>query len=161
MASSEAVANYFLAKSFEQGVPLTPMQLLKLVYIAHGWHRGYFQQNLIDDAVEAWRYGPVIPGLYHKVKKYGRGHIYESIDGFSFQNEISENPPHANTIALLEKVWDVYKDKNGLELSALTHESGTPWDKVWTKSSEPGHFAINEIIPNELIQEHYQKLIGS
>lgn len=75
MLNSEAVANYFIQKSFDTGIGLTPMKLLKLVYIAHGWHRGYFSENLINDAVQAWRYGPVIPDLYRKVKGYGRRDI--------------------------------------------------------------------------------------
>ncbi|MFZ3184229.1 MAG: type II toxin-antitoxin system antitoxin SocA domain-containing protein, partial [Pseudomonas sp.] len=82
MLPSESVANYFIQKSFNSGIPLTSMKLIKLVYIAHGWHCGYFSQNLINDAVEAWKFGPVIPDLYRKVKWYGRGHIDAPIEGY-------------------------------------------------------------------------------
>jgi uncharacterized phage-associated protein len=136
------------------------MQLLKLVYIAHGWHRGYFDQNLIDDAVEAWRYGPVIPSIYRRVKKYGRHHISEAIDGFDPEDEIENNPPHKDTKALLDRVWEVYKNKDGIELSALTHEKGTPWDEVWSQPDQPGCFSMNKIIPNNIIDQYYKKLIN-
>ncbi|MCD8455896.1 DUF4065 domain-containing protein [Xylella taiwanensis] len=46
------------------------MQVLKLVYIAHGWHLGFRQEPLLNKRVEAWRHGPVIRSLYEKVKKY-------------------------------------------------------------------------------------------
>ncbi|WNL39302.1 DUF4065 domain-containing protein [Halomonas sp. PAMB 3232] len=159
MASPEAVANYFLAKSFDEGIALTPMQLLKLVYIAHGWHLGYFDQNLIDGAVEAWRYGPVIPSVYHKIKKYGRYHISALIDGVDPEDDIESNPPHEDTMDLLANVWEAYKDKNGIELSALTHEKNTPWDIAWSSPDEPGHYSPNKIISNKLIAQHYKELM--
>ena len=67
-----AVANFFIQKSIETGLEVTPMKLLKLVYIAHGWSLGLFGEPLIDEAVVAWTYGPVIPDLYKVLKDYGR-----------------------------------------------------------------------------------------
>ena len=37
MYSSITVANYFLKKAWSEETDLTQMQVLKLVYIAHGW----------------------------------------------------------------------------------------------------------------------------
>jgi len=51
------------------------MQLIKLVYIAHGWTLGLYNQPLIGKQVEAWTYGPVIPSVYHDFKHYGRDPI--------------------------------------------------------------------------------------
>src|SRR5215510_7158653 len=64
---SKAAANWFL----DLGQPLTPMKLQKLVYFAHGWSLALTGVPLIKDAVEAWRYGPVIPALYHEFKHNG------------------------------------------------------------------------------------------
>ena len=36
MYPSLVVSNFFINKSIEEGVELTPMKLLKLVYITHG-----------------------------------------------------------------------------------------------------------------------------
>ena len=57
----------------------TPMQLLKLVYIAHGWTLGICATPLITEQVEAWKYGPVIPDLYQHVKKYGSSSIFGGV----------------------------------------------------------------------------------
>ena len=67
------VANRFieLAES-DSGRRLTPMQLIKLTYIAHGFSLAIKNRPLLDESVEAWRYGPVIPSLYRKLKSYGR-----------------------------------------------------------------------------------------
>lgn len=158
---SETVANYFIRKSFDTGVELTPMKLLKLVYIAHGWHRGYFSSNLINDAVQAWRYGPVIPDLYRKIKHYGRNAIDAPIDNYGVPGDgnLGNEYPDAQTPALLDKVWDAYSNCSGVELSAMTHQQGTPWDEVW-KSSRGDNYS-GAIIPNELIEKHYKERIIS
>ena len=64
MHDSNKIANEFLRLAKESGQSLTPMQLLKLVFIAHGWMLGLYGEPLISDDVQAWKYGPVIPDLY-------------------------------------------------------------------------------------------------
>jgi uncharacterized phage-associated protein len=58
------VADAILKIAKEQGKPLTPLKLMKLVYIAHGWHMAIENQDLFNNRIEAWKYGPVIPDLY-------------------------------------------------------------------------------------------------
>ena len=55
MYPSLVVSNFFINKSIEEGVELTPMKLLKLVYITHGWFLGYNDRPLIQEPLEAWR----------------------------------------------------------------------------------------------------------
>lgn len=154
---SEVVANYFIQKSFDTGIALSQMKLLKLVYIAHGWHRGYFGKNLINDAVQAWRYGPVIPDLYRKIRHYGSSPIDAPIDGYGLPGDQNNQLPDEKTLELLDRVWDSYKDFSAIQLSAMTHQAGTPWDEIW-KSSGGDNYS-GAIIPNDLIQEHYRKKI--
>ncbi len=149
MFDSEQVANYFIKKSFDEGVPLTPMKLIKLVYIAHGWYRGLYHEDLINDAVEAWRYGPVIPDLYHKIKHYGRGHIYAPIEGYSAPSAFDDE----KETALMDQVWNSYNHFDAYQLSAMTHQHGTPWSAVWNRSG--GGDYSGSIIPNSLIEDHY------
>lgn len=153
--NSETVANYFLKKSFDTGIPLTQMKLLKLVYIAHGWHCGFFGSNLIDDGVEAWKYGPVIPILYRQLKHHGRSTIDSLIRGFGIAGDESNPCPESLTIAVLDEVWRVYSGFTPLQLSNITHQPDTPWDTVWNKNGGSEHKGA--IIPNKLIGEHYKQ----
>jgi uncharacterized phage-associated protein len=155
---SEAVANYFIQKSFDTGIPLSQMKLLKLVYIAHGWHRGYFGLNLINDAVQAWRYGPVIPDLYRRINHYGRGYIDAPIDGFGIAGDARNPVPCERTLELLDKVWDAYCNYRAEQLSSITHQKGTPWDEVWNQ--EGGATYTGAIIPNDLIGRYYEQKIN-
>ena len=70
------VSLYFLELSKDSGVPLTQMQIQKLVYFSHGW---YLAKNegrpLIPDDIEAWRWGPVIPRLYRAFRAAGANPI--------------------------------------------------------------------------------------
>lgn len=157
MLSSESVANYFIQKSFDTGIPLTPMKLLKLVYIAHGWHRGYLDKNLINDAVQAWRYGPVIPDLYRKIKHYGKRQIDAPLEGYGLPGDERNPIPDERTLALLEKVWGAYSRLSAAQLSAMTHLPGTPWDQTWRSSG--GDNYSGAIIANDLIDAHYKQKI--
>lgn len=124
------------------------MKLIKLVYIAHAWSLAFFKKQLIEESVQAWKYGPVIQSLYHAFKHYGNASIpikeADSLPSAEFD---------AQTRSLLEKVWEKYGDLSALHLSALSHQRGTPWDTSWNK--EGGKDVRYKPIPNELIQTFY------
>ena len=73
------IANYFIKSSFRTGDELTPMKLIKLTYIAHGWHLGLYDSELIDEPVYAWKYGPVVQSIYQDFKWYGDNQIAETL----------------------------------------------------------------------------------
>jgi uncharacterized phage-associated protein len=70
---ARVVANEFIRLARADERYFTPLQLIKLVYIAH-----VFQSPLITDRVEAWKYGPVIPDLHHAMKGYRAASVYQS-----------------------------------------------------------------------------------
>ena len=146
----QAVANFFIKKSAEERKPITPMKLLKLVYIAHGWHLGLTQTTLIDESVEAWRYGPVIPSLYRKFKSFGDSPIPESAIATNVQLSSPERLE-----PFLQSVWNIYSKYDGLQLSSMTHAPNTPWYQVW--HVEEGKNYMGADIPNRLIQQHYME----
>jgi uncharacterized phage-associated protein len=149
------VANFFIKSSLRTGEEVTPMKLIKLTYIAHGWHLGMYNTELIDEAVCAWKYGPVIESIYHNFKGYGNCQITEF-----YRNEYGQiQIANGQIEPFLQKVWDEYKDYSGVELSAMTHQKGTPWDIVWNQRG--GKNLPNVIIPNNIIAEHYKQKINS
>ena len=83
--SALSVANYFVDKSLKETKALKPLKLMKLVYIAHGYMLamlGYSVFSKRFDKVEAWKFGPVIPSVYHSFKRYGNQPITEKTGGF-------------------------------------------------------------------------------
>jgi len=140
------IANYFVQKSLDTGVKLTPLKLVKLVYIAHGWYYALSNKALINEGVFAWAYGPVIESVYHKFKKHGKNQIpSQEYDPLTSMVSIDDEDKQ-----FLDKVWQVYQNYNGLQLSTLTHMVDTPWHEIFYSKGQ------DHIIPNELIAEHYR-----
>lgn len=144
--SSLSIAEFFIRKAGEEGVPLRPMKLLKLVYLAHGWHLGLTGQPLISDTVEAWQYGPVIPVLYHQVKLFRNQPIAAAAVNF---------PKCPETLRVfLDSVWSAYKGYTDGQLSTLTHEARSPWDIAWNDMN--GCNCRGTQIPEETMREFYR-----
>lgn len=143
--STDTIANYFIKKHGEYG-ELTPMKLIKLVYIAYGWYLTTFNsERLVDEHPQAWRHGPVFPSLYSKLKMFGKDFVKEPLYTFK-KEEIKEKDAE-----FLDKVWKIYGEKDGIYLSALTHQADTPWSITYPRGE-------NIVIPDNEIESHYNKL---
>lgn len=149
--SALSVANYFVHKSLETGIELTPMKVLKLVYIAHGWHLALYDEPLINETVQAWKYGPVVPSVYGSFRQFGNKQI-------TMTAPIQSGLLDGNKSAFLDRIWDVYKNYNGIELSAITHKPGTPWDIEWNQNN--GKLFLGFPMSNDIIKAHYKELGG-
>lgn len=144
--SSHAVANKFLDLAKSQDEALTNMQLQKLVFIAQGYYLAIFSDSLYYHNTRAWQWGPVIPNLYKSLQKYGRNIVNKTIDCDDIVDEKSQ------AFEVIKGVWNAYGHLNGSDLSALTHQKGTPWDKIWSIDK----FSV---IPETLIGSHYTALM--
>ncbi|MGS1078388.1 Panacea domain-containing protein [Pseudoxanthomonas beigongshangi] len=156
--SPATIANYFLEKASQEGRVLTPMQLLKLVYIAHGWHLGFYKTPLINERVEAWRYGPVIPSLYKKVKRFGSkgvdGPLQTGILPWEHEKEVD-----GTVQKLLDSVWQGYGHFGGIKLSEMTHMKGSPWWRAWNDLG--GMHQSHAPLDDAVIQEFYELKIAA
>ena len=141
------IADYFLSR-YGSYNDITPMKLIKLVYIAHGWYLGLTEQTLIDENPEAWKYGPVISSLYHEYKHLGNSPIKK---GFSQPVKLDNKVEK-----FLDKIWEVYGNYSATELSAKTHQSNTPWYKVWNNIKNEDYFFIQ--IPENFIRDYYKNM---
>jgi uncharacterized phage-associated protein len=151
MHSARAIANCFLEIAQKEGKQLTNMQLQKLVYFAHGWHLALTGEPLLTDAVKAWTFGPVIPPLYNSLKMFGNGLVTEPIKRKNLDTgeiAVVEEPLTDYEKRLLQRVWQVYGNMTGSEMSYLTHQPGTPWETTWNQEK----FSV---IPDHLIKEHF------
>lgn len=161
MYSSLKIANELLWRSAADGRTMTPMQLVKLVYIAHGWSLAILERPLISDGVEAWQYGPVVPGVYYTFKEFGGSPISRTATSRDSESGAETVPrigsgsvEQSEDKELLNKVWQAYRGYDGIALSKMTHEKGTPWDTVTNGGDDIDY---HKPIPDGLIQSHYQE----
>lgn len=150
------IANYFLDRAKEEGRGLSPLKLIKLVYIAYGWVFALTNEKLFDEPIEAWQHGPVIPSIYHEFKHNRADPISEEAGSFDMETGryVSPRVPETDTTInlILEKVWAAYRNFSGWTLRNKTHEQGTPWQQVYDGS-------MRNVIPDELIGPHFHMKI--
>jgi uncharacterized phage-associated protein len=145
----ETIAETILREAKKVGRSLTPMQLIKLVYIAHGWSLAITGRDLFINRIEAWKYGPVIPELYRATKKFGREPIPIGLVGSSDEALLEKVDQD-----LVEDVFLKYGHFSGVQLSNLTHQSGSPWHQVYRDGVQ------NIEIPDSIIASHYKGLLN-
>jgi len=125
---SPTIAGYFIERSNRENAPLSVFQLIKFVYISHGWNLALYGTPLISDKIEAWKYGPVMPSLY---KLFGVYNLSKNdlVLGNFLKSETS--CIKSADKSLLNKVYAKYKHFSNDELSDLMHQNDTPWYKIW------------------------------
>lgn len=156
MVKSLSIANYFIKKAMQTAAELTPMKLIKLVYIANGWYLAIKKEPLIDENVEAWKFGPVVPTVYHEFKRYYKGQIDSLYVDPAGNTPMPDDP---EIIHFLDRIWEVYGRLNGMQLSALTHQTGTPWFQVWHNQGGSGKNSV--VIGTGIIKDHYIQKMNS
>lgn len=147
--SAAKIANRMLGIAHARGEEITPLKLLKLVYIAHGWSFPYMREPLLSEPAQAWQYGPVVPSLYHAISRFRAGAITELVTDTDPQ-ELS-----AQADALIQSVYDTYSGYTAIQLSNMTHMENTPWSEAWSLRGK------NAVIPNDRIAAHYQHLLDT
>lgn len=129
-----SVANAFIALAKRDGREISNMMLQKLMYFAQGHSLGLRNQPIVDEAPEAWTYGPVFPTVYHHFKAYGGSSITHPVSWYDPSQGMYVLPPpiqDPEDWQMIEAVWDAYKDRSPIELSNMSHVKDGPWDKVY------------------------------
>lgn len=123
---------------------LTPMQLIKLTYLAHGWTLGLLGRPLVTDQAEAWEYGPVYPKLYQVLRTYRSDPVPSVPKSKVIQLDELERQ-------IVDQVALLYGKLTGIQLSRLTHLPRSPWSltREFAGRSAP--------ISNDLIEQYYRE----
>ena len=151
MHTAISVACRILEMAKQRKDTVTPMQLLKLVYLCHGWMLGIYGRHLISDEIEAWKYGPVIPSLYQAVRHFKS----QPVEGLNCDEGLKRAEFDETEENVIRQVYDKYGKKSGVALSSLTHIAGSPWDITVNKLDGMGGAISNNLI-EEYYARHYQ-----
>jgi uncharacterized phage-associated protein len=143
---ARGIASYLLGKAGTAG--LDALQVMKLTYIAHGFTLGAYGKPLLEDDIEAWKYGPVIRRLYSNIPA-GRNPFNQMLRPV----EAPEMQPADRDV--VDMVFDKYGKLSGLFLSTLTHRVGSPWHQTWLT------YGQDAVIPKEVIRKHYETMIAA
>ncbi len=138
----------------------TQFYLIKMVFISHGRALAALRMPLIRDRIEAWKYGPVIPVLYHELKMWGDApvktlHYCGTVPGAdkeadSARSTFFNSILSSNERYIIDRVVEEYGDWSFGDLRRLCHAPGSPWDKHYDKK-------FGTEIPDSTIQAYYNK----
>lgn len=151
---SSSLANFFIEKSNKESIKITNLKLQKLMFIGYGWTLAVLDKDLTDnEPFQAWQHGPVLPSIYHEMKRYRDAPIqtyaidYDSDENKSYTPKISDE----QIISVLDKVWDIYKDFSAWSLRNLTHEKDSPWDKAYSEG---------KFIEKDSVKKYYENYLN-
>lgn len=163
--SAGAVANYLIENAGNRNIEFQQLGLMKRLYIVHGFSLGMFNKSILDapyDRIEAWKYGPVIPSIYHEIKHFGSKPIPKAFKcsithtGDNFPWVLNSEEPMLKDKDIKKTcdfILEEYQGKEDRQLIALTQDEGTPW---WQTVRTNGY---SSEIPNDLIKNYYEALI--
>ena len=155
--TTSLIADYIIGKGrgkFDQ------LQVIKLAFISYGYVLAQHDRWLFNGAIEAWRFGPVVPGIYDMLKTYG----YSKIDKLQYCQTKIGSPEFEERMGfisdridkdardILDLVIREYGELTGNELVKLTHRKGSPWSRSYVEGE------YHTIIPNDLIKDYYSSI---
>ncbi len=135
-------ARYILEKRRE----MTAMKLQKLVYYAQCWSLVWDEKPLFDEAIEAWKNGPVCPDLYY----VHQGKF--KVD----KDDIKGDPDRLDDEAkqTVDAVLDFYAKHSARWLSDLSHME-EPWNKARDRAGAAAADNSSETITFADMHEYY------
>ncbi|WFS02752.1 Panacea domain-containing protein [Rhizobium tumorigenes] len=150
MNKTRYVLNTLLQRSFKEGrSDFSPMKAQKILFYTHGWNLAITGKPAIDKHFSVWPYGPVVEDLYHDLKKFGSGPIATYLTEPGDAGPLVVNPADKDLYQSIDIAWEKYIGIPAVNLSAMTHEAGSPWD-VAKRSGMP-------MIPDSMIREYFVK----
>ncbi|MDD1443758.1 DUF4065 domain-containing protein [Dolichospermum sp. ST_sed3] len=142
------IANYFidisLKNEIDEGVTegITNLRLQKILYFSQCAYLSVNNEVLFTDEIEAWKYGPVIPSVYHKYKDCVNKILELPSDYTCSLNDENKN--------FLNGIWELFSKYSVNELIHITHNH-TPWVEAYKKGA-------NTIIEKDTLKEYYKKI---
>lgn len=167
VSTSVMVSNEFLSLGKEENSDINSMKLQALLYYAYGWHLAIKDKLLFEENIYAYEWGPGVPSIYIKTKKYQQDPIqdlltqedyvkaYSAVDT-QIRMEVWTPSGVEDTLkSFIRKIWDTHKEFTAVQLCNSTHESVEPWSimKAYNKDF------CNSSIPNSLIKEAFKQKI--
>lgn len=144
MFDSRDVAAYIAQQCQEKGIALNNTKLQKLLYCVYGVMLAWKDERVCDEFPRAWTYGPVFPKVFQWIYKG------KNIAGYSHAVRDTGSDALKTTV---RRVLDVFGGMSASELSAWTHQEGSPWWQV-VKQGEAGW---NSFMPDEYIKAYFKE----
>ena len=142
-----------LARGRRRGLNWIKVQLL--VYFAHGWHLGTRGKPLVQECFEARPSIPTVGPLRETMLRHGNDKV--PADDIQWMEGAVSFGRHAGrgTLAICERVWDVYGGWSETRMASKAREDGSPWERTrWMHGSK-----YNPSISDALLEVYYREQV--
>lgn len=146
--SALKLAGEIVRRMGAKGRTVTNLSVQKLAYFCHGWHLALTSKPLVDEEFAAWKFGPVLPSVYHKLKVFSSNPIPES---HPLVAATAAEPVDDVSSQIIDKVLDIYGRHSGAQLVSMSHVQAGPWYVAWEAGSDD--------IKDEQIETYFKSLI--
>lgn len=132
------LANYIVDKCIKDNVPITNLQLQRILYFVQ---KDFLKRGspAFSDYIEAWEFGPVVPNVYFYFCGFGATPI--SISRDSVPNLTSDKN-------IIDNIVEAKRDLDSWVTAKEANKITGAWSKVFNDGKGSQH-----IIPVDLIKE--------
>ena len=127
------LSNNILERGKIDGIKITPMKLQKILYYVCRDYVKATGQMPIGEQFEVWQYGPVLSSVYGEFKDFKDRPITsyaKNANGRSYKVSENDNP---TLMRIIDIAWAKYKNLTGIQLSKMTHGSGSGWIRAYLR----------------------------
>jgi len=147
MPSAVRLAEWVVRYRADNGAPIDPVSLQKMLFYAHAFRLARHGDSLFSEQIKAWRHGPVVPQVWH--------HFGAGATRVIFPNDGAPQPQIEEDIELeLKNAVDFFSRYNTFVISDATHKED-PWRETWNERDEP-----SATIPVRKIRAYYAELLA-
>ncbi len=138
--------NYANKQFIDEGIAegITNLKLQKILYFAQAASLALDHKPIFNDDIEAWKFGPVVPTVYHQYKEFGN----QPLESVTSSIDLDEA-----TITLLKSVWDIFGKFSAAELVNITHNH-LPWREAFYSNT------AKTIISQAVLEEYYKNFFS-
>lgn len=153
------VARFVVNFAHEEGKPVTNLKLKYILYYLQGFSYLVFDEELFEDDLKAWAYGPTVKEVYTNFSMFGSDIIpaYNDILDLIFMKpkEIEDYRSmfKRNIVYFLETNLKSLLEYSTEELLKSVLKDSTPWGKNYIEGKK-------KLIPKEDIKEYFVRIVN-
>lgn len=166
MARALDVANYITTYALKNDIKIYHLHIQKILYYLEAAHLVQRRVSLLDEDIEMWRLGPVVPNVYHNYKTFGARPISNvpkelRIDNGSIRYVgFDENILTPEVKAFIERNIVGLLNIDPFKLVEMTHEH-----KPWAENKELIESGVQDLLYDkddirEYFEQHPEELMG-
>ena len=150
--SALTIANEFILRAKKDGAKLTRQKLHTLIYLSHARHLVLHERPLIYEAIEAWKYDPIILELYRVLKAIPSTTIESCIVGAQPQEV---DPRDLEIVEIINNIWASYETYAYIDLLPALQEP--------KQKRSNGFSSFNKkspVVADWLIRSHFSEVFA-